>query len=130
MTLRSRWRDEVATDTDAIELVSAFGVQFLSALGDASGALRAIEAGPRSPRSDYPLVYLPWDALFASDLAAVHRDPHFPELLAKWGLFNYWQTTNHWPDFCDEPGLPFDCKAEARKFARAPTGGTRCSARC
>jgi hypothetical protein len=38
-------------------------------------------------------------------------------LMKKLGLVDYWRTSGHWPDFCSEPGLPYDCKVEAAKFA-------------
>jgi hypothetical protein len=30
------------------------------------------------------------------------------------GLWDYWRESGHWPDFCSEPGLPYDCKVEAQ----------------
>jgi hypothetical protein len=39
-------------------------------------------------------------------------------LMARLGLVDYWRASGHWPDFCSEPGLPYDCKAEATKLAK------------
>ena len=54
---------------------------------------------------------------FFPSTAAMRRDPRFMKLAAKIGLVDYWRLTGKWPDFCAEPGLPYDCKAEAAKLA-------------
>ena len=46
----------------------------------------------------------------------IRRDPRFMAVAKRIGLLNYWQKTGEWPDFCSEPKLPYDCKAEARKL--------------
>jgi tetratricopeptide (TPR) repeat protein len=55
--------------------------------------------------------------LFNPPAAAMRRDPRFIALAARLGLVDYWRSTGKWPDFCTEPGLPYDCKAEAAKVA-------------
>lgn len=58
------------------------------------------------------------DGVFFSPLAAnLRRDPRFMGFAAKLGLVAYWRSTGKWPDFCFQPGLPYDCKAEAAKYA-------------
>ncbi len=95
-------------------------VQFLTALGDTDGALEVVQSNvARAQRNDHFFVDPGWDALFPTNLAALRSDPRVPALFAKWRLFDYWRTTNHWPDFCFEPGLPFDCRVEAQKLMRA-----------
>ena len=42
-----------------------------------------------------------------------------PALAAKVGLLAYWEQTGVWPDFCRDPQLPYDCRAEAAKLTRA-----------
>jgi hypothetical protein len=37
-------------------------------------------------------------------------------LAARLGLVDYWRSSGHWPDFCADPGLPYDCKAEAARL--------------
>jgi TolB-like protein/Tfp pilus assembly protein PilF len=109
--LRLSWRNATSFEPDDV-------VQFLVALGDADGAVQFIQTIVADhQRKDHYLVDPGWDALFSANLAALRRDPRIPALFAKWGLFGYWRATNHWPDFCYEPGLPFDCKAEAQKLA-------------
>jgi tetratricopeptide (TPR) repeat protein len=44
---------------------------------------------------------------------------HNPQSLAyarRAGLLHYWRSSGKWPDFCFEPDLPYDCKAEAAKL--------------
>jgi hypothetical protein len=36
-------------------------------------------------------------------------------LARKLGYVAYWRATGHWPDFCNEPTLPYDCRVEADK---------------
>jgi DNA-binding SARP family transcriptional activator/TolB-like protein/tetratricopeptide (TPR) repeat protein len=116
--LRARWKNEKQSDPhDA--------VRFLAGLADPDGARDAVETLTDAERNDSIMTYAKWDVLFAQDLARLRQDPRVPELFAKWGLFDYWRTSGHWPDFCSEPGLPFDCGKEAQEFARPPLGGKR-----
>jgi hypothetical protein len=39
------------------------------------------------------------------------------QITARAGLVAFWRKTGEWPDFCFEPGLPYDCKKEAAKLA-------------
>ena len=59
---------------------------------------------------------------FFPSTAAMRRDRRFMKLAARIGLVDYWRTTGIWPDFCAEPGLPYDCKAEAAKYAGGAHG--------
>jgi hypothetical protein len=52
---------------------------------------------------------------FEPGTEAARRDPRFWPLAAHAGLIRYWRTRGVWPDFCGEPGLPFDCAAAAAK---------------
>jgi hypothetical protein len=40
------------------------------------------------------------------------------QLAARLRLVDYWRTSGHWPDFCSEPELPYDCRIEAGKILR------------
>ena len=51
--------------------------------------------------------------LFEPFTASMRRDPRFMQLAARIGLVDYWKTSGHWPDFCSEPGFPYDCRVEA-----------------
>jgi TolB-like protein len=57
--------------------------------------------------------------LFEPGMEAAQRNPRFWTLAARIGLIDYWRKRGVWPDFCSEPGLPFDCATEAaRALAR------------
>ena len=76
------------------------------------------------------------DALFAMLLQPTHRqdlpnfggvffrpgfkrareDSRFMRVAKAAGLVDYWQQSGRWPDFCFEPRLSYDCKAEAAKL--------------
>jgi hypothetical protein len=55
--------------------------------------------------------------LFRPGLSSTRQDPRFMAIAARIGLVRYWRSTGNWPDFCMQPGLPYDCKAEAAKYA-------------
>jgi hypothetical protein len=55
--------------------------------------------------------------LFAPETAALRRDPRFMTVASRFGLTDYWRRTGHWPDFCRESGVPYNCIAEAAKVA-------------
>lgn len=55
--------------------------------------------------------------LFRPYFADVRRDRRFMTVAKRIGLVDYWRQSGRWPDFCSEPGLPYDCKSEAAKLA-------------
>ena len=57
---------------------------------------------------------------FFPPTAAMRRDPRFMKLAGRIGLVDYWRSSGKWPDFCAEPGLPYNCKAEAAKLRSEP----------
>ena len=59
--------------------------------------------------------------LFRPTLQRFRSNPRFMKVAAHLGLLAHWQNSGKWPDFCFEPDLPYDCKAEAAKLAAAKT---------
>jgi TolB-like protein len=57
--------------------------------------------------------------LFFPLTAPLRRDPRFMQLAARYGMLNYWRSSGHWPDFCAEPGLPYNCRTEADRIKPA-----------
>ena len=55
--------------------------------------------------------------LFRPTLKNLRQSPRFLRLARHFGLLDYWRSSGKWPDFCHEPGLPYDCKSEAAKLA-------------
>jgi tetratricopeptide (TPR) repeat protein len=57
------------------------------------------------------------DTYFRPTLKKFRQDPRFIGFASRLGLLDYWRTSGKWPDFCFQPDLPYDCKAEAAKLA-------------
>ncbi len=51
--------------------------------------------------------------LFRPVLAEFRSDPAVFQLFEMNGLQEYWLTSDEWPDFCEDPGLPYDCRSVA-----------------
>lgn len=104
-------------------VISAFvGISSLASLGDVDGAFRVADRALTteqlhrlfgSDAGDIGSAYL----LFGAQTAAMRHDRRFMQLAQRLGLADYWRSTGHWPDFCSEPGLPYDCKAEVARLA-------------
>ena len=58
------------------------------------------------------------EVLFRAHMKSVRYDPRFIGLSKRVGLLDYWQRSEHWPDYCNDPRLPYNCKAEAAKLSR------------
>ncbi len=56
--------------------------------------------------------------LFRSHMRPLWRDPRFMAFAARLGLINYWARSGRWPDFCADPDLRYDCRAEAQRLLR------------
>ena len=82
----------------------------LAMLGDLDDAFAQAELYEPADPSAPPYLFLPMTA-------AMRSDPRFMPLARKLGLVAYWRATRQWPDFCSEPGLPYDCRSEAAKGA-------------
>jgi TolB-like protein len=88
-------------------------IEILAALGQLDDAFALAERyDPDAAGSANPNLFL-----FSTLSRNLRRDPRFMKLAARIGLVAYWRAGGHWPDFCAEPGLPYDCKAEAAKYA-------------
>lgn len=59
-----------------------------------------------------------WSLLYWPSVAPLRRDPRFFSKMARIGLVDYWPRQDRWPDFCHEPGLRYDCRAEAERLVR------------
>ena len=93
----------------ACEGLGDFRVRMLAREGDVDGAYATLEAAPANYR--FPGVF------FYPEMKAFRRDPRFMPLAKRVGLVDYWMKSGHWPDFCAEPDLPYDCKAAAKALS-------------
>ena len=57
-------------------------------------------------------------SMFRPTLRELRYDPRFIQIAQRLGLIEYWRTSGKWPDFCFDPDLPYDCKAEGAKISR------------
>lgn len=58
-----------------------------------------------------------FSVLFRPPFRDFRNDSRFIALAARFGVVDYWRKSGAWADFCREPDLPYDCKAEAAKLA-------------
>ena len=59
--------------------------------------------------------------LFRPTMRKFRSDPRFIRVADHLGLLSHWRASGKWPDFCFEPDLGYDCKAEAAKLTAAKT---------
>jgi TolB-like protein len=92
------------------------GLQLIARLGDLDGAftLAGTLLRPNDFRQGLTITRM---ILFRSPADGMRRDPRFMPMAAKVGLVDYWEKAGKWPDFCAEPGLPYDCRAAAKALA-------------
>jgi len=103
---------DVRTNGSDDQVTLHWAIQCLGQLGQVDAAFEQISRyQPEAYGYEGPAVF------FYPSLGSVRRDRRFMPLMARLKLTDYWRATGKWPDFCAEPGLPYDCKAEAAKLA-------------
>jgi len=55
-------------------------------------------------------------ALFRPAFARLRAAPGVMKLFDAGTQLDYWTTTGRWPDFCADPGLPYDCSEAAQRY--------------
>jgi DNA-binding winged helix-turn-helix (wHTH) protein/TolB-like protein len=91
------------------EVGPVYVARMRAALGDTDGAFEVM--------SDPSLTWTQADlmVLFLPEMAAIRRDRRFIPMLQRTGLLDYWTRSGHWPDFCSDPSLGYDCKEAASR---------------
>jgi len=89
-----------------------WAMQALTEIGRTDQALDVAFARPATLDRDT-------DILFRSFMAPLRARPRFMALAGRLGLVRIWRTTGLWPDFCTDPGAPYDCRALAARLAGA-----------
>ena len=56
------------------------------------------------------------EVLFRTHMKPILHDPRFIELANRLRLLSFWRSSGVWPDFCQDPDLPYECRAEASKY--------------
>ena len=67
------------------------------------------------------LLYAGFDVFFRPTFKKFRGDPRFLHLAKRTGFVDYWRSSGKWPDFCFDPDLPYDCKAQATAKPAADT---------
>lgn len=101
-----------AKSIDALARAGQFGVSpaiaAIATAGDLDAAFALATVYFQSPAAEAGV-------LFVAPAESMRRDPRFMRLAKQAGLIDYWRQTGHWPDFCAEPDLPYDCRTEAAR---------------
>jgi TolB-like protein/tetratricopeptide (TPR) repeat protein len=58
------------------------------------------------------------EVLFRAAAEPMRRDPRFMPLAARLGLVDFWERSGKWPDYCEAPDRPYDCRAVAKGLRR------------
>jgi tetratricopeptide (TPR) repeat protein len=53
---------------------------------------------------------------FRPELHEFRKEPRFLQVMKRARLLDYWRSSGHWPDFCFEADMPYDCRKEAAKL--------------
>jgi DNA-binding winged helix-turn-helix (wHTH) protein/tetratricopeptide (TPR) repeat protein len=93
-------------------LVLTFYLQELGTFGKLEEAYAVTEGAD----SDLSEVREGSEVLFRPELRAFRHDRRFMHFTKRIGLLKFWRSTNRWPDFCDDPDLPYNCKDEANRL--------------
>ena len=109
----ARARSSILAPRSATPITLGNQVLQLSWLGFVDDAFAVAGRIPRSALSTDNTTMV----LFLPQARAMRQDRRFIALAAHFGLLDYWTKTGKWPDFCSEPGLPYDCKIEAAKLS-------------
>ena len=96
------------------QIDAQFATPTLAGLGDVNDAFRIAFAAPSDVLQQAPDPMFLWEP----DSASLRRDPRFIALAAKFHVADFWPETGLWPDFCSTKGWPYNCKAEAARFAQ------------
>jgi len=95
----------------AVAMKGDWKIRMLARQGDIDAAYAAMEEPLPRTRQSHMFLFYP-------EMKAFRADMRFVALAERLGLVSYWRATGHWPDFCSEPDLPYDCQAwGARKSA-------------
>ncbi|MEO7864660.1 MAG: tetratricopeptide repeat protein [Sphingomicrobium sp.] len=104
---RARYAKDMADVPPYLQALAIFGrIDEAFSAATPAVAVDSIEAGT--------------EVLFRSYMSQFRADPRFMLLAQRIGLIDVWRASGIWPDFCSEPGLPYDCKSEASKWRKVP----------
>lgn len=107
----ARYVDFLARDPGDRDRIG-FGIQGLGEMNrvDEIYSLLAIVPVETVLKDNTYILFRPW-------LANARADPRFMTVAKRLGLVSYWRKSGHWPDFCSDAGLKYDCKTEAARLS-------------
>jgi TolB-like protein len=111
----------VAAENGSVQVGDAIAT--MGELGDLEGALHLADRVAQETNKPS----MQWGfggglvALFAPVSARLRSDHRFMVIADRLGLVDYWRTSGHWPDFCSQPDLSYDCRAEVTRLAKPMT---------
>lgn len=68
------------------------------------------------PEATWDYDHYDYDLLFRPHMRPMLADPRFMDVAHRTGLLTAWRKSGDWPDFCNDPKLPYDCQREAAKY--------------
>jgi hypothetical protein len=89
-----------------------YAARMLAAVDDIDGAYEILKGHSFDWRGSTTFLFYP-------EMASFRSDPRFMPLIAKSGLLEFWTKSGHWPDYCSDSTLPYDCKTEAARAMQA-----------
>ena len=89
--------------------------RMLAACADAT----SVSAGQTQRALSPCMIDFSWRTMFYPMTASMRRDSRFMPLMYRAGFVTYWLEADRWPEFCDDPALPYDCRQEARRVSDA-----------
>jgi len=98
-------------EAEAAPYVAYALVRVTERQGDRRAALDWLARAPVGAAAQFQ-----WSILFWPAAADLRREPAFFRKMVQLGLVQLWVARRQWPDFCSEPGLKYDCAAEAAKL--------------
>ena len=103
---RNALRQELMTSSNTDPQTAIVRLAMLGFVDDAF----TVAANYHPGNSDFP------SFLFQPEAAELRNDPRFMALAARFKLIDYWRRTARWPDFCRDPGLPYNCVSQAQEI--------------
>jgi tetratricopeptide (TPR) repeat protein len=92
--------------------IYGWAIQALGEVGQVDRILDWVQRTPPDRVADDSYLF------FRPALAPLRADPRFMTIAARIGLVDYWRKSGHWPDFCSQPDLSYNCKALAARNGR------------
>jgi tetratricopeptide (TPR) repeat protein len=88
-------------------------IQALATFGRFDEVYRLLLSRPEAT-AEYS--HLDEEVLFRPHMRPMLADPRFMDVAHRAGMLKFWRKSGDWPDFCNDPKLPYNCQKEAAKY--------------